>query len=79
MSTLNGKLLRINLTTRKTVVEDVPESVAKEFVGARGYGIRYLYDELAPGIDPLGEQNKLLMLSGPLAGTPAIAVSRWMA
>jgi aldehyde:ferredoxin oxidoreductase len=53
--------------------------VAKDFIGARGYGIRYLYDELAPGIDPLGEQNKLLMLCGPLAGTPAIAVSRWMA
>jgi aldehyde:ferredoxin oxidoreductase len=53
--------------------------VASDFIGGRGYGIRYLYDELSPGVDPLGEQNKLIMLSGPLAGTSAIAVSRWMA
>lgn len=79
MALNTGRFLRINLTSRKTAVESVPESVAEDFVGARGYGIRYLFDELAPGIDPLGEQNKLLMLSGPLAGTSAIAVSRWMA
>ena len=79
MALNTGRLLRINLTTRKTSTEPVPESVASDFIGGRGYGIRYLYDELAPGIDPLGEQNKLLMLSGPLAGTSAIAVSRWMA
>ena len=74
-----GRFLRINLTDRKTTTESVPESVASDFIGGRGYGVRYLYDELAPGIDPLGEQNKLIMLSGPLAGTSAIAVSRWMA
>jgi aldehyde:ferredoxin oxidoreductase len=79
MALNTGRFLRINLTSRKAAVESVPESVAEDFVGARGYGIRYLFDELAPGIDPLGEQNKLLMLSGPLAGTSAIAVSRWMA
>ncbi len=79
MALNTGRFLRINLTDRKTTTESVPESVAADFIGGRGYGIRYLYDELAPGVDPLGEQNKLLMLSGPLAGTSAIAVSRWMA
>jgi aldehyde:ferredoxin oxidoreductase len=56
----------------------VPEKIAEDFIGGRGYGIRYLYDELKPGTDPLGEKNKLLMLNGPLAGTAAQAVSRWM-
>ena len=79
MALNTGRFLRINLTDRKTTTESVPESVASDFIGGRGYGVRYLYDELAPGIDPLGEQNKLIMLSGPLAGTSAIAVSRWMA
>jgi len=49
-----------------------------DFIGGRGYGIRYLYQELAPGVEPLGEQNKLIMLNGPLAGNTAQAVSRWM-
>ncbi|MBW1801124.1 MAG: hypothetical protein JRJ85_10400, partial [Deltaproteobacteria bacterium] len=79
MALNTGKFLRINLTTGKASTEPVPESVATDFIGGRGYGIRYLYDELDPGVDPLGEQNKLLLLAGPLAGTSAIAVSRWMA
>jgi aldehyde:ferredoxin oxidoreductase len=79
MAPNTGSFLRINLSSGKTTREPVPESVAADFVGARGYGIRFLYDELAPGTDPLSEQNKLLLLSGPLAGTSAIAVSRWMA
>jgi aldehyde:ferredoxin oxidoreductase len=73
-----GKLLRIDLSTGRTAVETVPESITQQFIGGRGYGIRYLYDELKPGIDPLGEENKLLMVTGPLAGNTAMAVSRWM-
>jgi aldehyde:ferredoxin oxidoreductase len=73
-----GRLLRIDLSSGRTAVETVPESIAEDFIGGRGYGIRYLYEELKPGIDPLGEENKLLMVTGPLAGNTAMAVSRWM-
>ena len=78
MALNTGRFLRINLSTATITEESIPETVATDFIGGRGYGIRYLYDELAPGIDPLGEQNKLMMIAGPLAGTSAIAVSRWM-
>jgi aldehyde:ferredoxin oxidoreductase len=73
-----GRLLRVDLSTGRTAVETIPESIAEDFTGGRGYGIRYVYDELKPGIDPLGEENKLMMVTGPLAGTTAQAVSRWM-
>jgi aldehyde:ferredoxin oxidoreductase len=53
--------------------------VAMDFIAGRGFGIKYLYDELSPNIDPLGEHNKLLLVPGVLAGTPAQAVSRWVA
>jgi len=78
MALNTGKILRVNLSSGKVTTESVPEKIAEDFIGGRGYGIRYLYDELKPGIDPLGEKNKLLMLNGPLAGTTAQAVSRWM-
>lgn len=78
MALNTGKFLKINLSNRKTIEDAVPEQVATDFVGGRGYGIKYLYDELTPSIDPLGEDNKLLLLAGPLAGTSAQAVSRWM-
>jgi aldehyde:ferredoxin oxidoreductase len=78
MALNTGKILRVNLSSGKVTTESVPEKIAEDFIGGRGYGIRYLYDEITPGTDPLGEKNKLLMLNGPLAGTTAQAVSRWM-
>jgi aldehyde:ferredoxin oxidoreductase len=77
--TLNtGKILRVNLSSGKISTETVPEKVAADFIGGRGYGIKYLYDEITPGTDPLSEKNKVMMLAGPLAGTMAQAVSRWV-
>jgi aldehyde:ferredoxin oxidoreductase len=78
MALNTGKILRVNLSSGKVTTESVPEKIAEDFIGGRGYGIQYLYDEITPGTDPLGEKNKLLMLNGPLAGTTAQAVSRWM-
>jgi len=72
------KFLRINLSTGETGTETVPDKVIMDFIGGRGFGINYLYQELAPGIDPLGKDNKLIILTGVLAGTSAQSVSRWM-
>jgi aldehyde:ferredoxin oxidoreductase len=74
-----GNILRINLTTGGTSTEKVPEKIARDFVGGRGYGIKYLWDELKPGVDPLSADNKLILITGPLSGTSAVALSRWMA
>jgi len=74
-----GKFLRVNLSTGKVVNELLPAEVARNFIAGRGFGVKYLYDELAPNIDPLGEQNKILLVPGVLAGTPAQSVSRWVA
>ncbi|HSW57698.1 MAG TPA: aldehyde ferredoxin oxidoreductase family protein [Dehalococcoidales bacterium] len=79
MAINTGRILRVNLTSGRISHEIVPEKIAADFIGGRGYGIRYLWDEIKPGIDPLGEENKLLLITGPLAGTSALALSRWMA
>lgn len=79
MAVNTGNYLKVNLSTGKTATESVPEQVALDFVGGRGYGIKYLYDLLKPGADPLGKDNILILLNGPLAGSSAQAVSRWMA
>jgi aldehyde:ferredoxin oxidoreductase len=79
MSINTGKILRVNLTSGEITTEYVPEQIARDFIGGRGYGIKYLYDEVTPGADPLGPENKLLLLNGPLAGSAALVSSRWMA
>jgi len=73
-----GRLLRVNLSTGDMRQEDIPDQVKKDFIGGRGFGAKYLYDEVAPGVDPLSPDNKLLFVVGPLAGTNAQSVSRWM-
>ena len=78
MSAYTPKLLRVDLTTSVVKEEVIPEKIVVDFVGGRGFGVKYLYDELSPGVDPLSPANKLLFTIGPLAGTGAQSFSRWM-
>jgi aldehyde:ferredoxin oxidoreductase len=63
-----GKVLRINLTNRRSQVSPTPESWVKEYLGGRGFIARAFWDEIKPGIDPLGPENKLMMAPGPYSG-----------
>ncbi len=72
-----GKILRVNLTKGTVSVEDLDEKTAHDYIGGRGLGIKYLYDEIDPKIDPLSPRNKLIMAAGPLTGTGALAGSRY--
>jgi aldehyde:ferredoxin oxidoreductase len=78
MATYTGRLLRVNLSQGSAAVETIPPETCELFVGGRGFGIAYLYKEQSPHVDPLGEENRLLFLAGPLAGTQGQSVSRWM-
>lgn len=72
------KLLRVNLSNSTIKDEDIPQKIALDYVGGRGFGSKYFYDEVAPGTDPLGKQNKLLVGTGLLAGTGAQSLSKWI-
>jgi len=73
------KFLKVDLTTGEFKTENIDERILTDFIGGRGLGNYYLYRDLEAGVDPLGEKNKLLLLTGPLAGTGALSSSRWMA
>jgi aldehyde:ferredoxin oxidoreductase len=61
-------LVRVDLAAESVASEPVPESWRRKYVGGKGLGARYLYEELEPGTDPLGDDNVLLFLTGPLTG-----------
>ena len=71
-----GQILRVNLGNRGVSKEPLREDWAEDFVGGVGLSARILYEELAPKIDPLGPENKLVMMTGPLNGTMLPAASR---
>ena len=55
-----GKILRINLTNQDAVAEELSPVMARDFIGGAGFGIKYLFDEVKKGTDPLGPDNKLI-------------------
>ena len=71
-----GQLLRVNLTSKEITKEPLREDWARDFVGGVGLSARILYEELSSGIDPLGPENKMVMMTGPLNGTMIPAASR---
>jgi aldehyde:ferredoxin oxidoreductase len=67
-----GKVLRINLSNKTSREEPLSEEMARDFIGRAGFGIKVLFNEVKPGVDPLGPDNKLIFAPGPFteAGVP---------
>ena len=72
-----GKILRVDLTNGKITEEFPDEQTLKMFLGGAGLATKYLIDELKPGIDPLGPENKLIFMTGPLTGTMSPSTGRY--
>src|SRR5215510_573271 len=73
-----GTVLRVDLTTKQVTKEPLREDWARDFVGGRGLGARYLSEEVNPQVDPFSPENKLIFATGPLTGTNASCGSRYM-
>jgi len=58
----------VNLSKGKAVADAYEASVARGFLGGRGFAARIHWDELKRGIDPLSPENKLVFAAGPLTG-----------
>ncbi len=78
MDTYAGRLLRIDLSSGSITREPIAADLRKKFIGGRGLGISYLFQEMQAGTDPLGERNKLIFMPGALAGTRAQGFGRWI-
>jgi aldehyde:ferredoxin oxidoreductase len=72
-----GDLLRIDLTSGTTREETVPPELIRDYIGGKGIGSHYLLEEVAPEVDPLGPDNKLIFVVGPMAGTQMLGSNRY--
>ena len=64
-----GAIIRVDLTGEKITVLPLNEQFAKDFIGGRGFNSMTLFNEVKPGIDPLGPENVLCLAPGPFTGT----------
>ena len=74
-----NKILNVNLTSGSLQDEALDEKQCHDFIGGYGLGARWLFDRMPGGVDPLGPQNILGLLTGPMTGTPCITGNRWVA
>jgi aldehyde:ferredoxin oxidoreductase len=61
-------LARIDLTTGDIKYEGINEEDARKYIGARGLGVKYVFDN-GPKVEPLSPDNIICFLVGPLTGT----------
>jgi aldehyde:ferredoxin oxidoreductase len=72
-----GKLLRVNLTAGTCTPEPLNMTWARQYLGSRGLGSKYLVEEVDPKVDPLSPDNKIIWATGPLTGTMASTGGRY--
>ena len=72
-----GQILRVDLTKGKLSKEALKENDCRMFLGGSGLATKYLFDEVPKGTDPLGPDNKLVFMTGPLTGTESPSAGRY--
>ncbi len=75
--TWHKQILRVNLTNGTCTKEPLNMEWAEAYLGSRGLGSKYLYEEMDPKADALSPDNKLIFATGPLTGTNASTSGRY--
>lgn len=65
-----NKIAHIDLTGGKIEFKQIPEDWAMKYIGGRGLGVKFVFDN-GPKVDPLSPENILCFMNGPLSGTEA--------
>ncbi len=66
----SGKILHIDLKTKKNWVETKPEDWYKIYIGGVSMASRLLWENIIPGCDPLDDGNPICFANGIFTGTP---------
>ena len=72
-----GRILRVDLDRSALWDEPLNADYARHYVGGSGLAARYLYDLIDADTDPLGADNPLFFLTGPLVGTSMNSAGRY--
>jgi len=73
----NGKIVRVDLSSRVVKMEEPEEIVYRTYLGGGGLASYYLLRELKPGIDPLSADNILIFASSVISGAPIAGMVRY--
>jgi aldehyde:ferredoxin oxidoreductase len=66
---------RVDLSDESVGYEGIDDEDARKYIGARGLGVKYVFDQ-GPDVEPLGPNNLLAFMNGPLTGTQTVMSGR---
>ena len=64
-----GRILRVDLGSGELSEEQQDASTLRQWIGGMGLGIKYLFEEVPPGVEWDSPDNRLCIFTGPMAGT----------
>ena len=76
---LTHKLLHVDLGSRQTRVEEIPETVLRKYLGGGALACHLLLRDLPPGVDPLGHANILVFTTSIINGLSLSGTNRYTA
>ena len=65
----SGKILRVDLSREKISEESLDNEALRKYLGGTGMGVKYLYEEVPPGVEWSDADNRIMFFTGPLNGT----------
>jgi aldehyde:ferredoxin oxidoreductase len=68
----------VDLSREKVSEEPLDSRIGAQYLGGTGYGARMLYNEVPPTADPLGVENKLIFMTGPMTATRFPTTARYV-
>ena len=71
-----GRILHVDLSAGSVREESVDRSLARATLGGSGLAAALIDRHPVPEIDPLGPENPLVWMTGPLVGTPMPSAGR---
>lgn len=78
MNGYTGRLLDVDLSTGNIKEEPLNAKYAARYIGGAGLAARMLYDAINADTDPLGPDNPLIFMTGPLDATAAPSAGRYV-
>ncbi len=75
----SNRVLEVDLSIRDIKEFLISDDERRKYLGGKGLGLKYLYERLKPGIDPLERENILAFMTGVLMGTGAPCTGRFSA
>ncbi|MBT3807149.1 MAG: putrescine aminotransferase [Desulfobacula sp.] len=71
-----GQMLHVDLSNNKIQSKTIPKKLREQYIGGWGLATKYLYDTVDPKVDPLSEDNAVVIMTGPVCGTLVPTSSR---